>query len=199
MNSKIKSILLIVLTTLSFMTSSVSYAASLSVCGETTPPTATLENPSPTAYDNYKEYQTWLLAKENQPPKEPAPIKDLQHPTAEERAAWDSYNTAYTSYLQARSAEEQKLGICQASDLFRQIARIINFLIGFIGLFVIVRLVMSGFQMVLSQGSEEALGSAKKGMTNAIIGLVIVFAAYLIAQIIFQIAGVKGFNINPFA
>ncbi len=182
MNSKIKSTIFFIVLSLSFLTSGVSNAASLSVCGEVTPPSGS----DKTAYDNYKDYQSWLVT-------HPMPTyKDPGNPTAAEE-------TALKNYYNERSAKEKELHICQASDLFKQIARIINFLVGFIGLFVIIRLVISGFQMVMSQGSEEALKGAKNGMTNAIIGLVIVFAAYLIVNVLFQIAGVKGFNINPFA
>lgn len=180
MNSKIKTTLFVIAFTLCSLTSSVTYAASLSVCGETTAPT------DGTAYDNYKEYQTYLIG-------HPMPtFKDPSNPSAAEQ-------TALNNYYKDRSAFEKSHNICQASDIFKQAARIVNFLIGFIGLFVIIRLVVSGFQMVLSQGNEEAIKGAKSGITNALIGMALVFAAYLLANIIFQIAGVRGFNLNPFA
>ncbi|GAC1412912.1 MAG: hypothetical protein NVSMB66_3460 [Candidatus Doudnabacteria bacterium] len=174
MNSKIKTLLLIALTALSLSTSNVSYAASLSVCGETKPaPGAGTATP----YDNYADYQTFLV-------KQNALL-------AGNAINQDQYNAADSDYKNAH-------GICQTKDLFRQIARIINFLMGFIGVFVIIKIVMSGFQMVTSQGNAEGVRNAKAGITNALIGLVLVFAAFLLANIIFQAAGVGGFNINPF-
>lgn len=171
MNSKIKTLLFIAITILSLSTSGVSYAASLSVCGETTP------SANGTPYDNYKDYQTFLTAQTLK--LQAGQITQYQ------------YNTQDSAYKSAHH-------ICQTKDIFRQIARIINFLIGFIGVFVIIRIVMAGFSMVASQGNGEAVKTAKQNITNAIIGLVLVFSAFLIANIIFQTAGVGGFNINPF-
>lgn len=178
MNSKIKTILLSFLLMAGLLVGNFSTAASLSVCGEgsytggkdVTLPT----NEDPTAYDNYKAYQQWLI--QNPMPTDPSKLDD---------------------YYKRRSAFESSHGICQASDIFRQIARIVNFLISFIGIFVIVRIVISGFRMVLSQGNEEAIKGARSGITNAIIGLILVFAAYIFVNIIFQIAGVQNFALNP--
>lgn len=182
MNSKIKTTLFVIVFTLCSLTSSVSYAASLSVCGQTTAPEGG------TAYDNYKDYQTFLVGGNINGQTVEGLISQLQN-----------HKISQEEYYKRDAAYKSAHNICQASDIFKQIARIVNFLIGFIGLFVIVRLVISGFQMVLSQGNEEALKGAKSGITNALIGMALVFAAYLLANIIFQIAGVRGFNLNPFA
>lgn len=155
---------------LSFSTSSVSYAASLSVCGESKTPSTQAGS---TPYDNYDAYSKWLIAEKGKN------LSDDQF--AKEDAAYKTANN-----------------ICQASDIFRQVARIINYLIGFIGVFVVVRVVISGFQMVMSQGNAENLKVAKDGIRNSIIGLVLVLGAFVLANIIFQLAGVGGFNLNPY-
>jgi hypothetical protein len=175
MNSKTKTIVFLIVFTLTSITSSVSNAASLSVCGEQK---NTNQNPDVTPYDNYSSYQKEVI--------------NLNAQLADHKITQDQYYTK-------DAALKEQYNICQASDIFKQIARITNFLIGFIGVFVIIRLVMSGFQMVMSQGNEESIKGAKSGITNALIGLVLVFAAYLIVNIIFSVIGVSGFNINPFA
>jgi hypothetical protein len=176
MNAKIKTTLLVLLLGLSLSTSGVTYAAGLSVCGEgkSTAPVDPKDPRNTTPYDNYNDYATFLA---NQRAK---------HLTQEQFDAQDSaYKTTH--------------GICQPSDIFKQIARITNYLIGFIGVLVVIKIVVAGFQMVIAQGNSEAVQNAKGSITNAMIGLVIVMSAFLIANIIFSTAGVSGFNINPFA
>lgn len=185
MNSKIKSIILASFLFLSFSTSGVSYAASLSVCGEVTPATGG------TAYDNYKDYQTWLLQGDG--------TYKIDGKNAGIIALLQAGKITQEQYYKLDTAYKSKNHICQTSDIFKQIARVINYLIGMIGLFVIVRIVYSGAQMILAQGNAEGIKKARAGITNALIGLIIVFAAYLIVNIIFQTTGVQGFNINPFA
>ncbi len=190
MNSKIKVIALSLFLLAGLSIGNFSTAASISVCGEVpagtqSPPKDPSDQSASTPYDNYKAYSQWLI-------NNPIPtFKDPANPTVSEQAALDKY-------YKARTIQEKKINICQPSDIFKQIARIINFLIGFIGLFVIFRLVVSGFQMVTAMGSEEKIKGARSGITNALIGMVLVFGAYVFVNIIFQLFGVKNFGINPF-
>ncbi len=183
MNQKIKTIILSVLMATGLLIGNFSMAAGLSVCGE-----VKTTNPDGTPYDNYVDYQKEVLPL--------AASRDAKIAAA--KGDQNAIQKAQDEYVVADTALKNKYNICQAGDIFKQIARITNFLIGFIGIFVIVRLVISGFQMVLSQGSEEAIKGAKSGITNALIGLVLVFGAYIIVNILFQTFGIQNFGLNPF-
>ena len=57
---------------------------------------------------------------------------------------------------------------------------IFNFSIAIIGIIIFGVLIYSGFQYIISTGSPEKLGSAKKGITSALIGIVVLFSAALL-------------------
>jgi hypothetical protein len=63
-------------------------------------------------------------------------------------------------------------------------ARIINVILGFLGLIVLALIVFSGFQWMTSGGDEKKIGDAKKRLTNAIIGLIIILAAWSLTRYI---------------
>jgi hypothetical protein len=95
--------------------------------------------------------------------------------------------------------------MCELKDLFTGTAKVINYLIGFIGIFTIFRIVVSGFQMIISAGNEGMLKSAKSGLQNAIIGLLLVMLSYVIVNTIFELFDVQlgveeeiQFPYNPF-
>ncbi len=61
-------------------------------------------------------------------------------------------------------------------------SRVINYLLGFVGVVLIAILVYGGFTYMTSAGNEKKIESAKKILTYAIIGVVIIFASYIIAN-----------------
>src|SRR3989344_2585977 len=87
--------------------------------------------------------------------------------------------------------EKFKEQSCQLSDIFDQIALVVNALIAFAGVFTVFRLVLSGFQMVAFAGNEAQIKSAREGIKGALIGLILVFLSYLIVNTIFYIFAVK--------
>ena len=68
---------------------------------------------------------------------------------------------------------------CTVNDFFYLIARIINLLISLGGVYAVLHIVISGFRMVISQGNQEAVEKARKGVINAIIGFVMILIAYM--------------------
>ncbi len=74
----------------------------------------------------------------------------------------------------------QPTGKCTINDLFNTAIRVINALMLAAAVFAVIRIVMAGGQMVISGGNQERLTAGKSGLTNALIGLVIVIASYLI-------------------
>ncbi len=80
---------------------------------------------------------------------------------------------------------------------------VLNILLGFIlfiaGLLMFFNLVIGGIQWITSGGDAKALDSARGRITNSIIGLIIVVAAFAIALILEQVFGiniVSGFNFS---
>jgi hypothetical protein len=55
---------------------------------------------------------------------------------------------------------------CQFFDIFRQIVKLINYLIAFASIFFVVRIVFEGAQMVVNAGNEKAIKSARENITS---------------------------------
>jgi len=60
------------------------------------------------------------------------------------------------------------------------IARVIKVILSMLGIIFIILLIYAGLGWMTSGGNEEKVGKAKKTITAAIIGLVIVLSAYAI-------------------
>ena len=69
-------------------------------------------------------------------------------------------------------------------DLREGAMTIVNVLLGFLGILAIVIILWGGFRWLTSGGNEEKVSEAKKIITAGIIGLVIIFTAYAIAQFV---------------
>jgi len=60
------------------------------------------------------------------------------------------------------------------------IGQIIAIVLGFLGIIFLILVIYSGFQWMTAGGNEDTITAAKKRMTNAVIGLGIVLAAWII-------------------
>jgi len=69
---------------------------------------------------------------------------------------------------------------------------IINILLYFSGAIAVIFLVIGGYKYVASRGNEEAMESAKKTISSAVIGIVIILMAYAIVTIVNNIIVNKG-------
>ena len=63
---------------------------------------------------------------------------------------------------------------------------IINVVLGFLSLLLVALLVFSGYQWMAAGGNEEQVTKAQKRITNAVIGLVIVLAAWSIGTFLLK-------------
>ncbi|HMQ01935.1 MAG TPA: pilin [Candidatus Doudnabacteria bacterium] len=73
---------------------------------------------------------------------------------------------------------------CKISHLFISLVIIINYLMTMVGIVAILFIVIAGVQMTTSRG-EEGLVAAKKRLTGALIGLVLVVLAFVIVNTLF--------------
>lgn len=58
--------------------------------------------------------------------------------------------------------------------------RVINYILGAAGLVAVIYLIIGGFNYITAGGNEEQNKKATKTLLNAVIGLVVIFAAYAI-------------------
>lgn len=81
----------------------------------------------------------------------------------------------------------------QGDTLPAMLGKIINALLGMIGIVVIILIIYGGFMWMTAGGSEEKVSKAKKVITNAMIGLIIVFAAYAVTNfVVSSVIGAAG-------
>ncbi len=70
------------------------------------------------------------------------------------------------------------------------ITTIINVLFAVVGLIFFIMIVIAGIQWVTSGGEEEGKKSAQGRLINAVIGIAIVAAAYLIVELVSSLLGI---------
>ena len=63
-------------------------------------------------------------------------------------------------------------------------AKVINVILGFLGIIAVVIILLGGFKWMTAGGNEDKVGEAKKLITAGIIGLVIILASYAIATFV---------------
>ncbi|OGE82384.1 MAG: hypothetical protein A3B10_02815 [Candidatus Doudnabacteria bacterium RIFCSPLOWO2_01_FULL_44_21] len=64
------------------------------------------------------------------------------------------------------------------------VLRIINIALAIAGLIAVLFLIIGGFRYITSAGNEETAEQAKKIITNAIIGIVVIILAFVIVRVI---------------
>ena len=77
------------------------------------------------------------------------------------------------------------------SDLEVVFSKVVGVVLGFAGIAFFVLLLLSGFKFMTAGGDPKALESAKKTLTYAIGGLVVILLSYLILELIKAITGVN--------
>lgn len=78
----------------------------------------------------------------------------------------------------------------QLSDFNILYARIVEVIMGIAGLVLFLMLIVGGIKYITAGGEPEALASARKTLTFAIAGIVLIASAFLIMVIIQTITGV---------
>ena len=80
------------------------------------------------------------------------------------------------------------------------VSEFIKYLFPLAGILLLLYLIFGGFSLMTSGGDPKAVQSAKSKITNALVGFLIVFAAYWIVQIVASVLGLgkigEIFNLN---
>lgn len=80
-------------------------------------------------------------------------------------------------------------------ELISTIARLINIVLGFLGVLVVVGIVIGGFKRMTAAGDEGKIGEGNKLIGAGVVGLVIILAAYAItAFVVNQLIAATGYN-----
>lgn len=77
--------------------------------------------------------------------------------------------------------EEHLVNINSFGELIK---RVISILLLFAGAIAVVFLLVGGYQYIASRGNEEAMEAAKKTVTSAVIGIIIIVLAFAIVSIV---------------
>lgn len=71
-----------------------------------------------------------------------------------------------------------------STDINELVAWLYYFIVMVAGLAAFVMLIWGGFQYITSAGNPSAIGDAKDRIFNAVFGLILIFASYIILQAI---------------
>jgi hypothetical protein len=72
------------------------------------------------------------------------------------------------------------------------IGDILPYIFGAAGIALLIYLITGGFQIMTSRGDPKAMQAAQSKITNAVIGFIIVFLAFIIVQLLGQVLGLEG-------
>ncbi len=79
----------------------------------------------------------------------------------------------------------------QISDLGKLIQSLLTVTLGIVGLLVFIYLIWGGIEWITAGGDKGKTESARQKLTNAIIGLAIVAAAFAISAVLGQFFGIN--------
>jgi len=85
---------------------------------------------------------------------------------------------------QAFSAGQQGGYNVFGSDMFTLIQTVINAFLSLIGVILLIYILYAGYNWMTAQGEEEKVTKAKETITRAIIGVIIIVAAYAISYFV---------------
>lgn len=76
------------------------------------------------------------------------------------------------------------------NDLMGVVIRVSKYILGIVGALTLLIFVYGGIMFLISAGNQESVKKAKDILTAAIVGLVIVFASFLIIKFVLSALGV---------
>ncbi len=87
-------------------------------------------------------------------------------------------------FFKGTDAAATSIEVVKTTSLGANITDLINYFLGFLGIIAVAFLIYGGVLMVTSGGNEEGVGKAKKIITYAAIGIVIIMLSYSIVTFV---------------
>lgn len=94
---------------------------------------------------------------------------------------------AQSAFERARDLTDETAGAAEIGttrELPEIIGSLINVVLGFLGILLLVYILYAGFLWMTAGGNEESVTKAKTMIKNAIIGLIIIVAAFAISNFV---------------
>jgi cytochrome bd-type quinol oxidase subunit 2 len=66
------------------------------------------------------------------------------------------------------------------TDLKQTVINIVNYVLGLLGLIAVIMIIIGGFQWLTAAGNEERVEKAKKVISAAVVGLIVILLAWAI-------------------
>jgi hypothetical protein len=90
---------------------------------------------------------------------------------------------------------ESKIGLnFIGGNLGDIISTLLPYLFTLAGFLLLLYLIYGGFELMISTGDPKKIQEAKGKITNALVGFIIIFAAYWLVQIVSGILGIEVFR-----
>lgn len=67
-----------------------------------------------------------------------------------------------------------------SADLKSTVINIVNYVLGLLGLIAVIMIIIGGFQWLTAAGNEERVEKAKKVISAAVVGLIVILLAWAI-------------------
>jgi amino acid transporter len=96
----------------------------------------------------------------------------------------DRLNNNQTALRTAAGLQDSSDG---SATLTKTVATIIKAFLGLLGVIFIIMMLLAGFNWMTAAGEEEKVNKAKSTIQRAIIGLIIIVAAYAITYFVFTV------------
>lgn len=80
-------------------------------------------------------------------------------------------------------------GDCNLNDMLRVVVNATNVLLGLSGSVALLYFVYGGITFLISGGSAEKVSSGKQIITNAVIGLIIIFTSFVVIKFTMEALG----------
>lgn len=111
------------------------------------------------------------------------------------RAIWGSSSEGCNNWISSITCRIRNIGTDNTIEGFSTPGEIISeafpFIFGIAGLILFVMLVIGAFEIMLGAATPKSAESGKHRITSALVGFIILFSAYWIAQIIQAIFGIE--------
>ncbi len=87
-------------------------------------------------------------------------------------------------------------GNCSPEDILKVLVNAMQMILGVVGSLMLAMFVWGGFQILLSAGKSDMIEHGKTTIVNAVIGMALVFGAWLIVNTITNALLTKGVSTN---